>query len=91
MKTHRYLGGSTDVGSEIDEVRFELREGPREEEDHGRGVLCFGCAGCGDDLFEVVLRSFSSCLVASGTLFHVILVQGGCVKGKLLLQYGRRF
>lgn len=28
---------------------------PGEEEDHGWGVLCFGCADRGEDAFEIVL------------------------------------
>jgi hypothetical protein len=34
---------------------FELGEGPGEEEDHGRGILCLGSTSSGDYLFEIVL------------------------------------
>lgn len=49
-------GGRAHVGGEAREVRFELRQGPGEEQDHGGRAAGLGGAGDGDDFFEVVLE-----------------------------------
>ena len=78
MKGHRYWRGFADVGGEVYEVRFELCEGPGEEEDHCWGGLGFCCSRGGDDFFEIVL----------GSLAVFIMILSGDMK-RLAVWYGQ--